>query len=566
MGDSVPGSDPLPSRVAALVHAHFDGLPKRSKPIVRADGTAEWIPMTGIVLVKGENTPSETLSCVAVTTGAKCLPASQIPNCNGLVLHDCHAEILALRAFNFWLLSECRAVLAHEERDHPPENNSRDRPASPYIWRRQPLKPSDPALPPFELYPDVGIYMYCTCAPCGDASMELVMAAQDDPTPWALPNTTTEPKLETQSEPPSAGSLDASNSNPALLDGRGHFSKLGIVRRKPARADAESTKSKSCSDKLSLRQVTSALSYEASLLVAVTENAYIRGVVLPEEEISRVGCARCFGGEGRMSALNGRGWSIITTSTSSSGLDGQDCNRHRYEFRPFSILSIPNTQLKALWPFRKPKASDPDPGEDEGGNKNETPRPKTKNSKPGNISAIWVRAPTMEHETPSANAADNGRKNLPVLRGSKTGLFENIINGVKQGYRAASPGVRGASALSRANMVGHWRDVLRATCEFPGYHEIAFCSENGLRESRSTGVMSTQRALTYRQFKKEPELLTPCIKARKDAMRAAKEVLGGWVPNLGDEDWGWGPDSLVDSGNRPVDAKKGDTDSRKRKR
>lgn len=45
--------DPLPSRIASLVHAHFNALPSRSKPIVHPDGSREWIPMTGIVVVKG---------------------------------------------------------------------------------------------------------------------------------------------------------------------------------------------------------------------------------------------------------------------------------------------------------------------------------------------------------------------------------------------------------------------------------------------------------------------------------------------------------------------------------
>lgn len=53
MPESCPDTNTLPSRIANLVHTHFDGLPKRSKPVLRDDGTAEWIPMTGIVLVKG---------------------------------------------------------------------------------------------------------------------------------------------------------------------------------------------------------------------------------------------------------------------------------------------------------------------------------------------------------------------------------------------------------------------------------------------------------------------------------------------------------------------------------
>ncbi|KAL4922670.1 adenosine deaminase/editase [Aspergillus aurantiobrunneus] len=540
MGFSDPDPDSLPSRIAALVHAHFDGLPTRSKPAIH-DGMAEWIPMTGIVLVKGENTPEEKLTCVAVTTGAKCLPASQIPTCNGMVLHDCHAEILAMRAFNFWLLSECYALLGHENHSSKDPDGS----ASPYIWRRHPLNPSGAALPPFELHPDVSIYMYCTCAPCGDASMELVIAAQNDPTPWALPNRTT-------SVESSSGGCDLNSSDPSLLDGRAHFSNLGIVRRKPARADAESTKSKSCSDKLALRQVTSVLSYEASLLVAVTGNAYIKGLVLPEEEITRVGCARCFGADGRMKVLKGRAWPVTSPVGSGDGNDNgnggpriesgnwQQC---RYEFRPFEILSIPDTQLKSLWPFRKPKASDPVPdGESKDGEATQIPRPKK--SKPGNISAVWVRAPTSGHEDPShpsnTISTDNGRKNLPFLRGSKTGLFENIINGVRQGHRASSPGLRGASALSRAKLWAYCSKIIAAAQLFEGDHVVLSRNEDGFIRIRSTGTMSADDVLTYREFKKEPPVLKECMEARANAMKAAKEVLEGWVSNSGDEDWGWG--------------------------
>lgn len=48
---------PLSSRIASLVHTHFDALPTRSKPSIFPDGSREWIPMTGIVAVKGELVP-----------------------------------------------------------------------------------------------------------------------------------------------------------------------------------------------------------------------------------------------------------------------------------------------------------------------------------------------------------------------------------------------------------------------------------------------------------------------------------------------------------------------------
>jgi len=46
-------SIPLPTRIAAFVHAHFDALPARYKPRTRDDGSREWIPMSGFVVVQG---------------------------------------------------------------------------------------------------------------------------------------------------------------------------------------------------------------------------------------------------------------------------------------------------------------------------------------------------------------------------------------------------------------------------------------------------------------------------------------------------------------------------------
>lgn len=52
-GGDVGDGAALAERIARLVHAHFDGLPARSKPILRDDGTREWIPMCGVVVVRG---------------------------------------------------------------------------------------------------------------------------------------------------------------------------------------------------------------------------------------------------------------------------------------------------------------------------------------------------------------------------------------------------------------------------------------------------------------------------------------------------------------------------------
>ncbi|KAM0322659.1 hypothetical protein ACHAQA_009248 [Verticillium albo-atrum] len=123
--------------------------------------------------------------------------------------------------------------------------------------------------------------------------MELTMAAQEDASPWDVPATINDDTA-------------TSATNPSL-PGRGFFSQLGVVRRKPARADAPPTISKSCSDKMAIRQCTSVLSSLTGLFIH-PGNAYLHSVVLPESQFSAVGCQRSFSPEGRMSSLKGMTW------------------------------------------------------------------------------------------------------------------------------------------------------------------------------------------------------------------------------------------------------------------
>ena len=134
----------------------------------------------------------------------RCLPASKNSIVKGNVLHDWHAETLAIRAFNRFLLDECLELVAHSESE------------SKFVCRSAPVTP-DGGHPrqPFSIRDGLEIVMYCSETPCGDASMELVMEAQEDATPWP----------EEHSNP------DKLDPNPLL--GRGYFSHLGAVRRKP---------------------------------------------------------------------------------------------------------------------------------------------------------------------------------------------------------------------------------------------------------------------------------------------------------------------------------------------
>ena len=142
----------------------------------------------------------------------KCLPASQIALLDsGTVLHDWHAEILAIRAFNHFLLQEAYSLAS----------------SSMYkscILRRKnadELDSPSSRFQPYTIHEDLKIMMYCSEAPCGDASMELIMEAQEDATPWPVI-----PPTESDAQP---------------LLGRGSFSQLGVVRRKPCKSPSPTT-------------------------------------------------------------------------------------------------------------------------------------------------------------------------------------------------------------------------------------------------------------------------------------------------------------------------------------
>ncbi|KAH7336247.1 adenosine deaminase/editase [Rhexocercosporidium sp. MPI-PUGE-AT-0058] len=276
--------------IADVVLREFDKWPNKRKPLLRGDGVREWVPLSGIV-AQGSN----GLVCLAVATGMKCLPQNKIAQAQGVTLHDWHAEVLAIRSFNRFLLEECHALALSEKI------------SSEYIRFRTQDERTDTCFQPFALIEGINLHMYCSEAPCGDASMELTMAAQDDATPWDLPS-----KIDT--------SGDLSHAEPGVLHGRGYFSALGSVRRKPSRPDAPPSLSKSCSDKISLKQSTSLLSSVSSLLIS-PKNIYIHSLVLPSSQHSSVACTRAFSDSGRLSSLKGRQW------------------EGGYSFSPFSIVT-----------------------------------------------------------------------------------------------------------------------------------------------------------------------------------------------------------------------------------
>ena len=321
--------------------------------------------------------------------------------------------------------------------------------------------------------------------------MELCMAAQEDAAPWDFSSIN------------ASGPTNDVGPTKQLLDGRAYFSILGVVRRKPSRADAEPTLSKSCSDKIAVKQVTSILSFPTSLLVAPTQSAYIKNFLLPEEEISRVACDRCFGdGEtGRFKPLRGRKWG----DGSGPGIE--------YSYRPFGVRSLPIGRFENLWEYGKAK----DPA-------------KAKNYKPGNTSAVWTAAAT--------------RATKSATKGS-TNLRETILNGVKQGYHITSPSGRKASALSRARMWELLREIIQLLPS-PTLKDFDEVTGGGDREETVAAEDDTQKQQHFREnllscdsyaCVKQRALVTAVSQTRKQVLEDVRAVLGNWIPNHGDENW-----------------------------
>lgn len=86
----------------------------------------------------------------------KCLPASKIPLANGVGVHDWHAEILAVRSFNHFLLGECRHLALGLSSHYLRWRDDEERTTGEEGWHGQPFAWKD----------GVTLHMYCSEAPC----------------------------------------------------------------------------------------------------------------------------------------------------------------------------------------------------------------------------------------------------------------------------------------------------------------------------------------------------------------------------------------------------------------
>ena len=387
--------------------------------------------------------------------------------CKGTVLHDCHAEVLALRGFNRWLLAEIERMLqgGYESKWLGWHGKHQD------CGSALGFEGSPEELKPFFLRPDVSIHLFSTEAPCGDASMGLLIGSkgEEDSEAWPEPA-------------PGTSSLDLTP-----LHGRGYFSLLGAVRRKPSRADAEPTLSKSCTDKLALKQVTSVLAWPASLFLQRTSNAFLKSIVLPAEKYDAVGFERAFG-RSRFSGDIG------------SRMGNEPFAALARRIHHFDTHTIPtDLDIETMgFAFAKPSPAVP-------------------KAKASNISALWVPNPC-----PS------------TISLSSSLISETLLNGVKQGSQQFSAQDFKMSEVCRRRMweagkrvAGLLKGRLGQRIEPGKYEEQAYVSL----------VEEVLDAATYGAAKRGEGTGSP-DQDRREAKEWAVGVMKGWVRNKGDEAWG----------------------------
>ncbi|EFN55483.1 hypothetical protein CHLNCDRAFT_133846 [Chlorella variabilis] len=180
--------------VAEAVMAQFAALPKTGKPQPHEHtvlaGMALSLPAAGASIgwpdgggssVAPRAWPQQELAVVAIGTGTKCLGAfKRLPG--GGAVNDCHAEVLCRRALLRWLYGEARQVVERYRQAVQQAAGQLDAPAAAAAAATRVLRLVPPAGGDgtagdlfggwrCELQPGVGLHLYISQPPCGDASI-----------------------------------------------------------------------------------------------------------------------------------------------------------------------------------------------------------------------------------------------------------------------------------------------------------------------------------------------------------------------------------------------------------
>lgn len=266
-------------RIGKFALEEYAKLDSKFKPVRRSNGSMEWTVLAAIVGIDSEL----NLKLICLTTGVKATPDTDLHRSKGKILHDCHAEILALRSFNTILLQEMIQIK---------QGNSSD-----LLLSLPTVEASGDYRPKYRFNKKWKLALYVSKLPCGDASMDS-LEEFDIQTNSSQNNKI--PKVDKELNDKLVNMTDddpiqyISPKVKHILRGRFNFSKKGYVRTKPGRMDSKITYSKSCSDKLAMKQVTSILNNITWSLLE--DPIYLDYLVIPniKDNSSQSSLKRCF--------------------------------------------------------------------------------------------------------------------------------------------------------------------------------------------------------------------------------------------------------------------------------
>ncbi|KAG6618601.1 TRNA-specific adenosine deaminase [Phytophthora cinnamomi] len=279
-------SPAIAAGVAQAVLQWFDSSSQCQKKIP----ASEWTVLAGVVLhtcassspsSDADAKPNDAFRVLATATGNKCLGRRDL-NADGLVVNDCHAEVLARRAFLRYLYAE---ALHCRERGLESSEQS--------IFERHPTSQR------LVLKPQHSLHLFISEAPCGDAAIyelredvvdELVHQREARAKGGEAGQTDDQTR---RSELRLTGAKAHVNKRPRAVESGGdhdtppdkRFAQaVGIARVKSGRSDLpvdKQTLSMSCSDKLAK---WNALGLQGSLLLQFYEPVFLSSIVVSEDE------------------------------------------------------------------------------------------------------------------------------------------------------------------------------------------------------------------------------------------------------------------------------------------